>query len=171
MSLFQKSGALFDRILSVLAFIAAAIILFIMLSVGADVVMRYCFKQPQIWVLEITEYALLFMTFLATAWLLKNEGHVKMDLILLMLKPKTRSVVNSFTTVLLAILFLFVTWYGVKVCWEHFQGHYITSTPLAVPSGPLVAVIPAGSFLLFVQSLRMLCTHLKSLKQNMGAKE
>jgi len=137
-----------------------------MLSVGADVVMRYFFKQPLIWVLEITEYALLFMTFLATTWLLKNEGHVKMDLILLLFKPRTRIIINSFTAVLLVILFLFITWYGAKVTWEHFQGRYITSTPLAVPSGPLVAVIPVGSFLLFAQSLRMLYGYLRALTQN-----
>ena len=165
MSLQQKSATVFDHVINALAFIGAVVVLFMMLSIGSDVVMRYFFKQPQIWVLETTEYALLFMTFLSTTWLLKNEGHVKMDLMLLLLKPRARMILNIFTTILLAILFLVITVYGAKVTLEQFQNNYYTSTPLEVPTGPLMSVIPIGCFLLFIQSLRMLYGYLCALSQ------
>ncbi|MFC1869139.1 TRAP transporter small permease subunit [Thermodesulfobacteriota bacterium] len=171
MSLLRKSLTVFDHAVSILAFIGAVILLFIMLSIGSDVVMRYFFKQPQIWVLEITEYSLLFMTFLSTAWLLKNGGHVKMDLVLLLFKPRTRVIINIFTTTLLAILFLVITWYGVKVTYEQFEFSYFTSTPLEVPTGPLMSVIPIGCFLLFIQTLRTLCEYIGALTNDTRAEK
>ena len=167
----ERSGAIFNGVLNVLAWVAAVIILFIMLSVGSDVVMRYFFKQPQIWVLEVTEYALLFMTFLSATWLLRDEGHVKMDLILSLLKPRVRKILNTFTTILLAILFIILTWYGTKVTWEQFQNDYFMATPLEVPTGPLMCVIPIGFFLLFIQTLRMLHGYLRKSGPETSSKD
>ena len=171
MSFQERSEAIFNGVLNALALVAAVIILFIMLSIGSDVVMRYFFKQPQIWVLEVTEYALLFMTFLSATWLLRDEGHVKMDLILSLLKPRARKILNTFTTILLAILFIILTWYGTKVTWEQFQNDYFMATPLQAPTGPLMSVIPVGFFLLFIQSLRMLHGYLRNSQTEKPPKE
>ena len=57
--------------LSALMFIGAAILAFLMLAVCWDVVARTIVGKPLIWLLEFTEYGLLYMTFLCTAWVLK----------------------------------------------------------------------------------------------------
>ena len=43
--------------------------------------MRYFLNRPLVWVLELTEYALLWVTFLGAAWLLRQGGHVQVDVI------------------------------------------------------------------------------------------
>jgi len=154
MKLVTKATAIFDRIIGLLALLAALILVFTMLSVGAEVVARYFLGSPIRWVVEITEYLLLFMTFLATAWVLKGEGHVKMDLVLTRLKPEAQSVVNIITSTICVIMCLVLTWYGVKVVWDHVQIGYHLSTRLAPPSSLIISIIPIGSFLLSIQFLR-----------------
>ena len=79
MKILAKVGTIFDRTIGYLAFVAAIIIILTMLAVSAQIVMRYFLNRPMIWVMEITEISLLFITFLGTAWLLRREGHVKID--------------------------------------------------------------------------------------------
>jgi TRAP-type C4-dicarboxylate transport system permease small subunit len=88
-----------------------------------------------------------------------------MDLLINLLSPGTRAALNIFTTILMSTLFLILTWYGTKVTWEQFEFGYFTSTPLMFPTGPLMAIIPFGFILLFIQSLRMLLGYIRELAE------
>ena len=105
----KKLGDFFDRILDYLAIVAMVLIVGNMLLVVVEVVMRYFFDKPVVWVIEITQYALVFMTFLATAWLLKREGHVIMDLIVNRLNEKGRHIANMITSFIAALVCLIIT--------------------------------------------------------------
>lgn len=154
MKLARKSNTIFDRTLYVLALLAAALIIFIVIAITTQVVLRFLFNRSLIWVIEVTEYSLLFMTLLGAAWVLKEEGHVRIELLLERLDLGTRSILNIITSVIGAIICLIITWYGVKVTWEYFQIDYRLATALKPPSFYLFAVIPLGIFLLFIQFLR-----------------
>ncbi len=80
--LLKKASYVFDHILGALMSLGAAIVAFLMLSVCWDVIARTFAGKPLTWVLEFTEYSLLYMTFLSTAWVLKDEGHVTNDIFL-----------------------------------------------------------------------------------------
>ncbi len=150
----MRLATIFDRIIHLLTILAGGILIFMMLAIGVDVVMRYFLNRPIIWVTEIGETSLLFITFLGAAWLLKKEEHVKMDLVLSRLGPRTQVLINIVTSAIGAIIFLVITWYGVKVTWEHFQkGTYQTSL-LEIPNAYVLFIIPVGSILLFIQFLR-----------------
>jgi TRAP-type C4-dicarboxylate transport system permease small subunit len=147
----MNSTPLFDRIIDLLASLAGGLILFMMLSICIDVVLRYFLNRPLTWGVEISEYILLWSTLLSVAWVLKIEGHVKI-------------LVNTITSILGAITCLVLLWYGTKVSWEFFERGTITNTILELPSAPLFAIIPIGSFLLFIQFLRRSYGYLKSWK-------
>ena len=72
MKLLAKFGAIFDRLLDVVSILACILLVFIMLSVCAEVVLRYFLGSPLIWVIEISEMNLLYITFLAIAWVLRR---------------------------------------------------------------------------------------------------
>jgi len=82
MRILKKLEALFDYCLNIMAVTAAIILAMIIVLVSADALGRYFFNQPILWVPEITEYSLIFITFLGSAWLLNKEGHVMMELAL-----------------------------------------------------------------------------------------
>jgi len=154
MKLLTKIGTNFDKIMGILFVFASVLLVFTMFSVCLDVVMRYFVSRPQRWVIEVVAYCLLFMTFLAGAWVLKKEGHVKIDLVVDRLKPRGRAMLNTITSVFAAIMWLVLTWYTSQLVWDLFQRGELMPTALEPPKAPLVVIIPLGSFLLFVQSLR-----------------
>ena len=65
--------SLFDRFLDVSPVISGIIIVLIMLAVCANVIMRYFLNRPIVGIDEISEYLLLFITFIGSAWLLREE--------------------------------------------------------------------------------------------------
>lgn len=155
MKLLAKVNSTFDGIIGFGAFLACAILIFVMLSVNAEVIMRYFLNRPLIWVMEISEICLLFITFLAAAWVLKVEGHVKMDIVVNRLGPRTQIVINTITSILSIIGVSLVVWYGVGVTWDQFQrGLYAGGSVLQIPNAAILFIIPVGSFLLFLQLLR-----------------
>ena len=121
MRLITKAGSIFDRTINILTVAAIVILVFVMLSVCAEVILRYFLNRPLIWVVQVTENSLLYIAFLGAAWVLKREGHVKMDLVLNRLNPATQYLMNSITSIIGAIICLVITWYGVKVCWDLYQ--------------------------------------------------
>jgi TRAP-type C4-dicarboxylate transport system permease small subunit len=125
--------------------------------------MRYFLNQPLQWIIEITEYALLYITFLATAWLLKREGHVTVDVILNRLGKRTQSFLGIFSSVIGIIVSSCLIWYGVEVAWDHFQRGIYNPTVLEFPKAPIIAIIPLGSLVLLFQFLRRAYGHLMKL--------
>ncbi len=154
MKLITKTTSIFDRTIGLLSLCAGILIIYVMLSVTVEVATRYFLGSMMGWVIEVSEYSLLFITFLATAWVLKREGHVKMDLVLRRLSPGTQTRLNIATSILGAVICLIVFWYGVKVTWDSYQIGYIMAKPLRPPQFLILFIIPVGSFLLFIQFLR-----------------
>ncbi len=154
MKLMSRLAIVFDRTLDTLVFIACAILAFVALSIGAEVFMRYFLDSPIIWVVEISELSLLYITFLGTAWLLRREGHVSMDFVVNRLGPKNRGLLGAVTSVFGAIVCLIIVWYGTRITWYNLQTGAYLETLLEPSKGAILAIIPFGSFLLFIQFLR-----------------
>ena len=154
MKLKANATSIFDRITNLFAFLAGALIILAMISVVADVTKRSLTGSSIVGVMEITEYSLVWITFLGTTWLLRKEKHVVMDLVINRLNQKTQSMVNLITSILCIIVCFILTWYGIEVTWEYFQQGYVRTSPLMPLYAPLLVIIPIGSFLLIIQFLR-----------------
>ena len=154
MKFLTKADHIFDRAIGVLALIAAFPIIFTMIVISYEVVTRYMLDRTSLWVTEFSTYSLLWLTFLGAAWLLRKEGHVRMELVLTKLNPRTQALMNVITSIVGILICLVLVRYGVQVAWESFQmGTYYPSL-LRVPKWPNYSIIPLGSFLLSVQFLR-----------------
>ncbi len=155
MKLVNKSRSAFDGAMALLAVFAGILIIFMMLAVDSEIAMRYFWGRPIAWVTEITEYCLLFITFLSAAWLLKRDRHVRMDLVLNKLEPNVRAISNIITSILGALVCLVLTWFGTWVAIESFQLGYAMPSELETPEFIILSIIPIGTSLLFIQFLRI----------------
>ena len=154
MNFLAKIGSILDKIIKFFSFLAGVILAFILLSVCLEVLMRYFLNRPLQWVVELTEYALLFITFLGTAWLLKREGHIKVDVFLTLFSPKAQAGLKIFSSLIGIIVSFALAWYGFEVSWEHFKDGIYNITVLEFPKAPLLAIIPIGSLILLFQFIR-----------------
>ncbi len=162
--LLGKVANIFDRTIEYLAIVAAALIILMMLNVGVGVFLRYFLGRPTGWVIDISEWSLVYITFLATAWLLREEGHVKMDILLTRLGPRVQVWLGIITSIIGAIGCFLIAWYGAKVTWGLFQVGYSTAAVLIMPKFIILGVIPVGGFFLFIQFLRRTYGYLVRLK-------
>lgn len=162
MKLQTKVSAIFDRTSNLLAFFGASLIIFIMLAVGTEVAVRQFLGSSVRGLLEITEYALLYITFSGAAWLLKREGHVKMDLILNRLRPRAQALLNIITSIFGVFTCFVLTWYSIIVTWEVFRiDYHLEHGVISPPLFPIILIIPVGCFLLSIQFLRRTYGYLK----------
>jgi len=150
-----------DRIIDIGAILSAAIIVFALFAVNVEVFMRYFVGEVLTWVIDITAILLIFMTFLGGAWLLRKDGHVVMDIVVIRLNPKTQSLLNIINCTVVTILCAVMIWYGTKSTWFHYQMGIWIPTALETPKWIVLSIIPLGSFLLFIQALRKTYTLLK----------
>ena len=145
---------IFDRIINIMTFLSGILLIFIMFSVCLEVILRSFFNRPQIWVTEITECLLLYITFLGTAWLLREEGHVKVDVVLNRLQPKAVALLGIISSLIGLFVSIALTIYGVGVTLNYFQRGIYTPTALEIPVFAILAIIPIGSLMLFIQFIR-----------------
>lgn len=154
MKLLTKAATIFDRTLQVFALLAGIMVTSLMLIVCADVFLRYFFNAPIKWTIDVTEVCLLYITFLVAAWVLRNEGHTKMDLVITRLNPDTQAVINMITSIIGAFIWLLITWYGARVTYSHLRAGTILYSTMEFPLAPIEIIIPIGSLLFFIQFLR-----------------
>jgi len=145
---------MFDRVLDILSSVVGFIFVAAMLIVCLDVVMRYALNRPMVWATEVSEYILLGMACLGIAWLLKEEGHVKIELVMARFKPRVQALVNAITSILTAVAVLAITWYSGQITWDLYQRGVEETKVLHVPKAPLLALVALGMFLLFIQFAR-----------------
>jgi len=155
MKLLTRLTTVFDKAVSALAILGGVLLVLVMIAINYGVIMRYFFRSPQAWVPEITAMSLVYITLLGTTWVLRKNGHVIMDVVDMMLKPRSKGILDSVTSFICSIMFLLLVVYGVNVTWDHYiRGLYNAHEVLRIPTAYLLAIIPVGSFMLFVQLLR-----------------
>ena len=162
--LIRRSIRIFDSIIDSFGMLAFILLLLLVAVTLYEIIMRYFIGRSELWTLETAEYSLLYITFLATAWLLKEERHVTMDLVLTRFKPNIQARISTITSVIGAVMFLVVSGYGAKVTWQTFQTGYLLPTMMEVPAFAILVIIPVGSFLLFIQFLRRAYGYARSWK-------
>ncbi|MCP4021183.1 MAG: TRAP transporter small permease [Desulfobacteraceae bacterium] len=150
----KKPMGIFDRVLNIMMFLAGIMLIFIMLSVCLEVILRTFFNHSLTWVTEVTEIMLLYITFLGSAWVLREGGHVKVDIILSHLKPKNNAILGIFSSILGVFVCCILTIYGFKVTMECINKGLYTTTTLEIPMFLIIGVIPIGGLMLFVQFIR-----------------
>jgi len=149
----DKLDMLLDRLNSAMAWIAAAAIIFMMLAISYAVMMRYAWNKPVPWIVEISSYLMLYITFLGTAWLQRKGGHVEVDLLTGRLKPRVRAGLKAATSLGGAVVGFVLSWKGALVTVDYFQRDVTAIGILNTPQFLLVGVIPIGGFLLLVEFL------------------
>ena len=162
MKMTGKFWSAFDKTITAMMVMGAAIILIDTLAVSVDVILRYSLSITYTGLFELTEYSLLWLTFLATAWLLKIDGHIKLDLIVDHLTPRRKVITNIITSIVCEIFTGILVWYAVKLTVSDFRyGTYISSI-LQPPKWPIESIVAIGYILLFIVLLRKIFNHLKT---------
>jgi TRAP-type C4-dicarboxylate transport system permease small subunit len=157
-------GVLFDKILLFLFWLAGGLLMFATVGTCIDVILRYSLNRPIHWMLEITEYIMLYIPFLCAAIVLKEEGHIRVDLLINHFSQKNRTWINMITSLVGGIIMLIYAGFGVQATFDAFKRGVPSLESLKIPVFLILMIIPIGSFLFTIQFLRQMTRYYGELK-------
>jgi TRAP-type C4-dicarboxylate transport system permease small subunit len=138
---------------------AIAVIFFVMLSVSAEVVMRYAFNSPIPGHLEGSELLMPVIVFLAISYTQATHGHVGMDLALDALAPARRRYAEMATLLITIFICAILAYFSFKNAYQLWVYDDVTMTPPYFRTWPAASAIPLGygmiSIRLFLQMLHL----------------
>lgn len=105
----------YDALLNLMALIAAMTLVWLMVSVVVSVAMRNVGVQPFAWLFTSAEYGLLYMTMLGAPWLVREKGHVHIELVTAALRPTLRRIVSRAIATACIAVSLILAWYGLEL--------------------------------------------------------
>ncbi len=123
------------------------------LFVTYEVVMRYVFTLPTIWVDEVSRVLQIWATFLAAGFVLKHRDMITIEVAFKDPASLARKLAESFA-LLAILLFCAVTcWYGFELWFKAARLGHTTDSFLATPKWVTHASVWVGFGLLLVQAL------------------
>ena len=135
-----------------------------------EVIMRFIFRSPTMWVTEISTLLTIVASFLLFAYTLQEKGHTRVDFITAMVSRRSVFFLELFTSLLGLIYCGVLTWYGIKMVQSSILMEELTQTlqiPLWIPQ----LFVPIGGGLMFIQLLKFLKNDLFKNRKKMTADE
>jgi TRAP-type C4-dicarboxylate transport system permease small subunit len=167
----KKVTRLLDSVCSFLALLGSIVLVFTTCSIGYSILTRMTGLANPIWTVQFNEYALLWMTFLGTAWLLAEDKHIALAVVTDRLVPGANRLLNVFHNLVGTILCGVFCWYGFSTTRDHLARHVLDTMAVDVPKGYVLAIIPLGFSLLTLQFLFKLIRTLRGQDIDAGQQE
>lgn len=143
------------------AVLGAALLFMIAAIICFEVTIRWLGGESRLWVIEVSEYALLFITFLGAPYLLEKNMHVVLDLVYDSLSGGSRIALQLFNATIGFALCAVLTVVGVSVVMEQFEIGVRQVTVMRPQSWWITAALPIGMGLMAVQFLDQMIRSLR----------
>jgi TRAP-type mannitol/chloroaromatic compound transport system permease small subunit len=149
----EKCLRIIDSISDLTGKAVSFLIFSLALVVGFEVVARYVFSRPTVWVHELS--AMFFGTFviIGGAYTLGKGGHVNMDVVYGALGPRIRAFLDVVTAFVAFAFVVVLLWKGGIVAWRSVKVLEHASTQWGPPFYPFRVMLPLGALLLLLQLL------------------
>jgi TRAP-type C4-dicarboxylate transport system permease small subunit len=148
MKLFSKILIFIDRCGEIFFEVGSLIYLSMILVLSLDVSLRFILNRPTLWATDVARYSLLWGTLLGAAYLVKNDQHINVDLLIRHLGPRARWVLNIFSSVVCTLMSLIIFIYSLNLTWSTFIRGIRVADPIEIPKFIPLMGIPLGSFFL-----------------------
>ncbi len=116
-----------------------------------EVIARYFFESPTIWVHELCGY--LFAAYIALTgwWVLLKKGHVAVDIIYQYFPERLKYTADIIVSIVALFMFTVLFWQGYKFAWHAFVTNQHSHTLFAPLLWPVKILLPLGSLFFILQ--------------------
>lgn len=137
-----------------LAVLAGAMIVFAMVIVTLDVLLRM-FRMSMWWSFEVTEFILVYVPLLSLPWLVRRRAHIVIDIVTSNLPAETARRLEIVTSLLAAAISAFLTYWGVLATFAAYSRGIVNAGMVAYPRWALLIAIPLGFSLAAIEFTRV----------------
>jgi TRAP-type C4-dicarboxylate transport system permease small subunit len=139
-----------------MAYIAAFLMAAMMVVIFLDVVLRNLGYQSSAHFFTFTEYALLMVPCLGAPWLVREKGHIYVEILLMALNPRRRAMLTWIVGAACVVVCAVIAWYGFKVTISDFLQNEKDVRSLDMPRWMVVGFIPLAFSMMAFEFLRFL---------------
>jgi TRAP-type C4-dicarboxylate transport system permease small subunit len=144
----------YDRMVDGMALAAACTLIWLMVSVVTSVAMRNLGLQPFAWLFTSAEYGLLYMTMLGAPWLVRERGHVHIELVTVALPAPLRRVVSRTVAAGCVAICLVLAWYGLQLFLQNLERRDFDVRAYFYPRWLLTATFPVSFGVMAIEFAR-----------------
>lgn len=116
-----------------------------------EIIMRYVFNMPTIWVHEVGVYMFGTMWVLGGGVTLLKKSMVNMEVFYVRLSPRAEAIIDLCTFIFTFGFVAIVLWKSGIIGWESLLRLERSGTAWNAPYWPLRVALPTGAFLLLIQ--------------------
>jgi len=147
---FARGMRLFRKLSIGMGYLVGFLIIMVTLVTTMNTFLRYVFKAPLSWPIEISEYIMVACTFLPASYVLIEKGHIKVDIIYEWFSVRHQNYASIATSVMAIIFCGVLTWKSGQLALRAYKMSWLSETGSGVPLFITYMVVPIGSFLLCV---------------------
>ena len=146
----------YNAVLYGMAWIAGALIAAMMIAITFDVVVRNLGYQSSAHIFSFTEYALLIVPCLGAPWLVREKGHVYVEIIFEYLGARQKARLRTLIALVCIAVCLALAWYGTEVALRDYAGNEKDVRSLDMPRWMVVGFVPLSFLMMAVEFARFL---------------
>ena len=133
------------------ATLGGVLILVMMLAIVVDVSGRYLFNSPLLGGIELNRTLLVVVVFFGLAYTQLEDGHIRMDLLMVRVSPRLKLILEIFSLVIALSVYVYITYTTIPVTIRSIlRGEYETGL-IPFPMWPARLFMSIGLFILTLQ--------------------
>ncbi len=144
-----------DLLIDALALVAAGLLCALVALILVDVAARYLRWFSLAWGLEASEYMLYAITFLGAPWVLRERGHIAIELVVEQLPERARRAAGLAANALGALVCAALLVFACRVLWRSYQAGTMVHKSFVFPEWLVYAGMPPVFLILLVLYLRL----------------
>ena len=148
------AGAALDKLVDALAVVAGVLLCALVVLISVDVAARTfkLFATP--WTLDIAQYMLYAITFLGAPWVLREDGHIAIEIFVEQLGPRARHALQRASDVLGAVICAVLLLYACRLLWRSIHSQALVYATFVFYEWYLYSIAPPVFLLLLLMFLR-----------------
>lgn len=150
---YQSTVRFFSRMNLWFAVVGAGILFFATAIIFIEVISRALGAGSRLWVIEVSEYSLLYITFLGAPYLLEKNMHVTLDLLYDNLTYRWKLLAKLVNSIIGFAICLVLAVVGVDVLLDQMGTGVRVTSVMAPHRYWITMALPVGMFLMAVQFL------------------
>lgn len=154
MRLLRYVARAYDAVLYGMAYLAGFLMAAMMTVIFIDVVLRNLGYQSSSHFFTFTEYALLVIPCLGAPWMVREKGHIYVEILLMYLPPRARLWLTMAIGACCIAVCAVLAWYGFGVTLNDFLQNEKDVRSLDMPRWTVVGFIPLSFAMMAVEFLR-----------------
>ncbi len=132
----------YDKLVKYSGYLASALFIVIGFIVSYEVIMRYLFNSPTIWVNEVSRFLQIWATYLALTYSFHKQDFIRITVIYDRLNENGKKILDFISFIFILIFSSFVVYYGWLIAYDSLKVGRTSSTILDVPSFLTELAIP-----------------------------